>query len=127
MRYRARTVIGRRMQSDRRFRIVISAAAMLGINLLYGAGHAVFALVDGSAWLLVMAVYYILLGVMRFGAVLTERKRSSEQFVMRFCGGILMVLALPALALCLIFAGGLALLIPLGLVCIALGILKTCV
>ncbi len=94
MRYRARTVIGRRMQSDRRFRIVISAAAMLGINLLYGAGHAVFALVDGSAWLLVMAVYYILLGVMRFGAVLTERKRSSEQFVMRFCGGILMVLAL---------------------------------
>ena len=45
----------------------------------------------------------------------------------KIIAGILMVLALPALALCLIFAGGLALLIPLGLVCIALGILKTCV
>ena len=44
----------------------------------------------------------------------------------KIIAGILMVLALPALALCLIFAGGLALLIPLGLVCFALGILKTC-
>ena len=31
---------------------------------------------------------------MRFGAVLTERKHASERFVMRFCGGMLMALAL---------------------------------
>ena len=94
MRYRARTAVGRRLQSDRRFRIVAGAAANLAVNLLYGAGHAVLGLLDGSFWLLVMAAYYILLGVMRFGAVLTERKHASERFVMRFCGGMLMALAL---------------------------------
>lgn len=94
MRYRARTAVGQRLQSDRRFRIVAGAAANLAVNLLYGAGHAVLGLLDGSIWLLVMAAYYILLGVMRFGAVLTERKHASERFVMRFCGGMLMALAL---------------------------------
>ena len=94
MRYRARTAVGRRLQADRRFRIVTGAAATLAMNLLYGTGHAVLGLMDGSLWLLVMAAYYILLGMMRFGAVLTERKHASERFVMRFCGGMLMVLAL---------------------------------
>lgn len=94
MRYRARTAVGRRLQDDRRFRIVASATATLAMNLLYGTGHAVLGLIDGSLWLLVMAAYYILLGMMRFGAVLTERKHASERFVMRFCGGMLMVLAL---------------------------------
>ena len=94
MRYRARTAVGQRLQDDRRFRIVASAAATLAMNLLYGTGHAVLGLMDGSVWLLIMAAYYILLGMMRFGAVLTERKHASERFVMRFCGGILMALAL---------------------------------
>ena len=94
MRYRARTAVGQRLQADRRFRIVASATATLAMNLLYGTGHAVLGLMDGSVWLLVMAVYYILLGMMRFGAVLTEYKHASERFVMRFCGGMLMVLAL---------------------------------
>ena len=94
MRYRARTAVGQRLQDDRRFRIVASAAATLAMNLLYGTGHAVLGLMDGSVWLLIMAAYYILLGMMRFGAVPTERKHASERFVMRFCGGMLMVLAL---------------------------------
>ena len=94
MRYRARTAVGQRLQDDRRFRIVASAAAPLAMNLLYGTGHAVLGLMDGSVWLLIMAAYYILLGMMRFGAVLTEYKHASERFVMRFCGGMLMVLAL---------------------------------
>jgi hypothetical protein len=94
MRYRARTAVGRRLQDDRRFRIVTGAAATLAVNLLYGTGHAVLGLMDGSVWLLVMAAYCILLGMMRFGAVLTEYKHASEHFVMRFCGGMLMALAL---------------------------------
>ena len=93
MGYRARTALGRRMQDDRRFRIVASATATLVMNLLYGTGHAVLGLMDGSVWLLVMAAYHILLGVMRFGAVLTERRHTSECFVMRFCGVMLTVLA----------------------------------
>ncbi len=94
MRYRARTAVGRRLQDDRRFRIMTGAAATLAMNLLYGTGHAVLGLMDGSVWLLVMAAYYIVLGMMRFGAVLTEYKHASEHFVMRFCGGMLMALAL---------------------------------
>ena len=63
------------------------------INLVYGLGHAVFGVMEASSWLLVMAAYHILLGVMRFGAVLTERRHTSECFVMRFCGGMLTALA----------------------------------
>ncbi len=40
---------------------------------------------------------------------------------------ILMALALPVLILCLLFAGGLLLLLPVALVAIAVGILKTCI
>lgn len=93
MGYRARTALGRRMQDDRRFRIVFSAGCTLVINLVYGLGHAVFGVMEASSWLLVMAAYHILLGVMRFGAVLTERRHTSECFVMRFCGGMLTALA----------------------------------
>ena len=63
------------------------------INLVYGLGHAVFGVMEASSGLLVMATYHILLGVMRFGAVLTERRHTSERFVMRFCGVMLTVLA----------------------------------
>ena len=91
---RPRTSLGRRLQADRRFRIVSCAGCTLVVNLLYGVGHAVFGVLDASAWLLTMAAYHILLGVMRFGAVLTERRHGSERFVMRFCGGMLMALAL---------------------------------
>lgn len=81
------------MQDDRRFSIVFSAGCTLVINLAYGLGHAVLGVMEASSWLLVMAAYHILLGVMRFGAVLTERRHTSERFVMRLCGGILVVLA----------------------------------
>ena len=82
------------MQDDRRFSIVFSAGCTLVINLAYGLGHAVLGVMEASSWLLVMAAYHILLGVMRFGAVLTERRHTSERFVMRLCGGILVVLAI---------------------------------
>lgn len=94
MGYRSITAIGRRLQTDRRYRIVTTAALSLVVNLLYGAAHAAFGVLNRSPWLLVMAGYYILLGTMRFDAVRTERQRRSEQAVMRRCGGMLMGLAL---------------------------------
>ncbi len=81
------------MQEERRFRIIVTAALSMGVNLLYGAGHGVMGLLDGSAWLLVMAAYYALLGGMRFGAVWTEVRRGSETQAMRLSGGLLMALA----------------------------------
>ena len=46
--------------------------------------------------------------------------------VAKVAASILMVVALPALVLCLLFAGGIALIVPLAIVRIAVGILKTC-
>ena len=40
---------------------------------------------------------------------------------------LLFVIALPMLVLCLLFAGGMLLLVPLGLIALAFGILKACV
>ena len=45
----------------------------------------------------------------------------------KIVASILMVLALPLLILCLLFVSGVALLIPLIMVCIAAGITKFCV
>lgn len=39
---------------------------------------------------------------------------------------VIMVLALPVLAICLLFVGGIALLVPIAMICLAGGILKTC-
>ena len=40
---------------------------------------------------------------------------------------LLFIAALPLLVLCLIFAGGMMILIPLGLLALAFGILKACI
>ena len=47
--------------------------------------------------------------------------------VAKFIATLLFVIALPMLVLMLLFAGGMLLLIPLGLIGLAFGILKTCV
>ena len=45
----------------------------------------------------------------------------------KLCAGILMILALPVLILCLLFASGIILLLPVAMACIACGILKHCI
>ena len=47
--------------------------------------------------------------------------------VAKIIASVLFVIALPLLVLGLVFAGGMLLLIPLGLIALALGILKICV
>lgn len=44
----------------------------------------------------------------------------------KIVASILLFLACPLLALCLIFAGGLALLVPVAMIALAFGILKAC-
>lgn len=46
--------------------------------------------------------------------------------VAKIAASLLMVIALPALILCLLFAGGLLLIVPVMIVGIAAGILKSC-
>ena len=47
--------------------------------------------------------------------------------VAKIVAAIILVLAFPALLVCLLFAGGIALLIPVAMVALAAGIVKTCV
>lgn len=47
--------------------------------------------------------------------------------VAKIIASILMTVALPLLIVCLVFVGGIALILPVGMIAIALGILKTCV
>ena len=47
--------------------------------------------------------------------------------VAKIVSGILMVLALPVLFFALLFVGGIVLLVPIVMLCIAAGILKVCV
>lgn len=47
--------------------------------------------------------------------------------VAKISASILMVLALPLLIICLVFAGGIALILPIAVVGLAAGILKACI
>ena len=47
--------------------------------------------------------------------------------IAKIIASILIALALPVLFLCLIFVGGIALLVPIGMIALAGGILKACV
>lgn len=47
--------------------------------------------------------------------------------VAKVIASILMVVALPVLVVCLIFVGGIALIVPIAVIGIAVGILKACV
>ena len=47
--------------------------------------------------------------------------------VAKIVAAIILVLAFPALLICLLFAGGIALLIPIAMVALAAGIAKACV
>lgn len=47
--------------------------------------------------------------------------------VAKIAASLLLILALPVLVICLIFAGGLVLLVPLAMIGAALGLLKTCI
>ena len=44
----------------------------------------------------------------------------------KILASILMGIALPALVICLVFVGGIALLVPIAMIAIAAGILKAC-
>ena len=46
--------------------------------------------------------------------------------IAKFIASVLFLLALPLLIFCLFFAGGLLILVPLGLVILAFGLLKAC-
>lgn len=92
--------VGGRLLDDASFRAEISIYPSLGINLFYAAFKLITGILYGSVWLITLAVYYILLAVMRFLVLTSARKRSKgatqvDEFRhYRLCGVLLAVINL---------------------------------
>ncbi len=77
---------------DRQTRPYLMASGSLAVNLAFALAHGGFGLWTGSTWYLVLAAYYGILGVMRFG-VLRMGKQEDAAFLRRFCGWMLIGLS----------------------------------
>ena len=95
-----KTTVGKRVISEQRYRMVLSAAVSLSFHFLYALYHGVLGVVHSSLWFITMCAYYTILSVMRFSAILCERKNHSkisidaEYFVMTLTGILLSALSL---------------------------------
>lgn len=97
--YRPKTQLGKRLKEDKRHRIIIYAVGGLVINLMYAFYNGILGIMFRSIWFMTMFAYYAVLSSMRFGAVMFERRIAADSgeaeiFVMRFCGALLILLAL---------------------------------
>ena len=90
--------VGRRIITEQRYRVILFATVSFSLNLLYAFYHGILGVVNCSLWFITMCAYYIILGTMRFSAVLCSRKSApaysidTEYFVMRLSGILLIVL-----------------------------------
>ena len=98
MRKLRNTSIGRRFFDDVRFRTEISLYQGLFINLLYIAMKMFSGIYYRSFWFIALAIYYILLAVMRFMLLRRSKKnrhktpKEAEIYRYRLCGISLLVM-----------------------------------
>ena len=71
-----KTSYGARFLEDYTFRTILTTLPTFLINVVYTVYNGVIGIANQSEWLITMAVYYSLLGIMRYCAVNTERKIS---------------------------------------------------
>ena len=99
-----KTAFGARFLEDYTFRTILTTMPSFIINVAYTIYNGVIGIMNQSAWFITMAVYYSLLGIMRYCAVNTERKisrmedpkqiRKKELSVIRTDGILLLLLNL---------------------------------
>ncbi len=77
---------------DRRERLLRLAVFSLIVNLLYAFYHGALGLLQGSVWFGASCVYYLLLGLFRFGILLS--KQEGGERLRRFTGALLTLLGL---------------------------------
>ena len=102
-----RSALGARFLEDYTFRTILTTMPAFLINMAYTVYNGVIGIMNRSEWFITMAVYYSLLGIMRYRAVSAGRKISRMEdpqqverrqlSVIRTDGILLMVLNL---ALC---------------------------
>lgn len=92
--------IGKRLTNEQRYRAIFAATFGFFFNLLYAIYNGILGALNHSLWFAAMCAYYIILGTMRFAAVLCERKSGerasvqTELFVMKFSGMMLTILSI---------------------------------
>lgn len=90
----------RRYFTDASFGMYVSLYRSLGLNILYAAMKLGFGIYYRSAWFDILAVYYFLLAVVRFGLIRYARHNDfgtsplPEWRRYRFCGVVLLLLNL---------------------------------
>ena len=93
-----KSVFTDRFVNDTRYRTVFFAKASFGVNLIYAFYNGFLGFWEQSFWFIVLCAYYIILSVMRFCAVMYERRQSTaagnELFVIRFSGICIILLSL---------------------------------
>lgn len=86
--------------NEQRYRIIFAATLSFFFNLLYAIYNGILGARDHSLWLAAMCASYIILGAMRFFAILFQRKNNetisvkTEFFVMKFFGIMLTILSI---------------------------------
>lgn len=93
----SRFPFGEKFLSDVVFRTKVSLLFGLAVNLLYAAVQLVYGIVRRSLWSGALAVYYVLLAVMRFLLLKPEKKHGDKSAVSelkkyRLCGIILLLM-----------------------------------
>ena len=96
--------LGERFLADYTFRTILTTLPAFLINVAYTVYNGVIGIINQSVWFITMAVYYSLLGIMRYRAVSTGRKisrlddreqiRKKELSVIKTDGILLLVLNL---------------------------------
>lgn len=94
MKYIPKTKPGIRLKNDIRYRIVSFAICGFSINLLYALYNGALGIISRSIWFLCLCAYYVILSSMRFGVIMQGRRNmSTENFITKFCGVMLILLA----------------------------------
>lgn len=69
--------IGNRLVKEQRYRAIFAATIGFSLNLLYALYNGVLGALNHAPWFAAMCAYYIILGTMRFSAILCERKNDT--------------------------------------------------
>lgn len=92
--------IGNRLINEQRYKVIFAATFGFFVNLLYAIYNGILGILNHSLWFAAMCAYYIIVGTMRFSAILCERKNNdmvslqTEFFVMKFSGIMLTILSI---------------------------------
>ncbi len=91
-----RNEFGARWLGDKDYRIIVNAVISLIINLIFSIYNGILGITSSSVIFGASAAYYLLLGIMRFSAVLQSRKNNprGERNTVLLIGVLLIVLSL---------------------------------